>query len=127
VDTTTSGPHARPNAPPAPQPRIMPKINAGTYMHSILWCCTSCGFVLEGGQPHMECPICEAYKDAFIDSPAHLEAEIREKFGDDLSNSAEARRTRLAVMRERGYIKRFRVKGRTTEVVHAGVTSRKLF
>ncbi len=33
-------------------------MNANSYMHSVLWCCTSCGFVLETGQPHMECPIC---------------------------------------------------------------------
>lgn len=101
-------------------------MKADTYMHSILWCCTSCGFVLEGGQPHMECPICESYKDAFIDSPAHVEAEVRAEFGD-LSNGSDARRTRLAKLREGGYTRTFRLKGRVTEEVHRHGDSRKYY
>lgn len=97
-------------------------MNANSYMHSVLWCCTSCGFVLESGQPHMECPICEAYKTSFIDSPAHVEAEIREAF--DLPNSADARARRLEVLREHGYTRRFRLKGRVTEAVHEDGSSR---
>ena len=100
-------------------------MKADTYMHSILWCCTSCGFLLEGGQPHMECPICEAYKDAFIDSPAHIEAEIRAEFGDDLTNGTLARRKRLELLRAGGYTRNFRIKGRVTEEVHRDAASRK--
>lgn len=93
-------------------------MNAKPFMHSVLWCCTSCGFTLEGGQPHMECPICEAYKDSFIDSPAHVEAEIRATHGDDLFNSAEARRERLQKLRDGGYLRTYRIKGRFTEAVN---------
>ncbi|TVQ96057.1 MAG: hypothetical protein EA398_16455 [Deltaproteobacteria bacterium] len=93
-------------------------MNASTYMQSLLWCCSSCGFVYQGGQPKMECPICEAYKTSFIDSPQHIEAEIRETFGDDLANSAEARDARLARLREGGHLRGFRVKGRVVEAVN---------
>lgn len=98
-------------------------MNANSYMHSVLWCCTSCGFVLETGQPHMECPICEAYKTSFIDTPGHIEAAIREQFGD-LPNAAEARSRRLELLREGGYTRRFRLKGRITEAVHGDGDSR---
>lgn len=101
-------------------------MNANPWMHSILWCCTSCGFVLEGGQPHMECPICEAYKDAFIDSPAHVEAELRKQFGADGFNSADARAARLTALRAGGFLRRFRVKGRYTEAVNHADASRRL-
>jgi hypothetical protein len=99
-------------------------MNANSYMHSICWVCTSCGFLLEGGQPHMECPICESYKDAFIDTPAHLEAAVRKEFGDAF-NSADARRTRLRQLAEQGYTRKFRVKGRVTELVNVDSASRK--
>lgn len=93
-------------------------MNAKPFMHSVLWCCTSCGFVLEGGQPHMECAICEAYKDSFINTPAHVEATIRATHGDDLFNSAEARRERLTKLQEGGYLRSYRMKGRFTEAVN---------
>lgn len=93
-------------------------MNASTYMQSLLWCCSSCGFVIKGGQPKMECPICEAYKTAFIDIPQHVEAEVRGDFGEDLANSADARNARLAKLREGGHLRGFRVKGRFVEAVH---------
>lgn len=99
-------------------------MNAKPYMHSVLWCCTSCGFVLEGRQPHMECPICGAYKSAYIDSPAHIEAELREEFGE-LSNGADARKARLTRLREGGYTRTYRLKGRCTEAVHHPDESRR--
>jgi hypothetical protein len=99
-------------------------MNAGSYMHSICWVCTSCGFLLEGGQPHMECPICESYKDAFIDTPSHVEADIRKQFGDAI-NAAEARKTRLQILTDKGYTRKFRVKGRVTELVNLDSASRK--
>lgn len=99
-------------------------MNANSYMHSILWCCSSCGFVLEGGQPTMECPICEAYKSAFIDTPAHVEAELRNEFGD-LHNGAEGRAARLTKLREGGFLKNYRVKGRFTIAVNGSTESRK--
>ena len=92
-------------------------------MHSILWCCASCGFVIETGQPHMECPICEAYKANFVDAPAHIEAAIRERFGDAY-NSAEARAARLDALREGNYLRRFRLKGRFTYAVDEPRASR---
>lgn len=101
-------------------------MNANAYMHSILWCCTSCGFVLEGGQPHMECPICEAYKESFIDSPAQIEAALRKQFGADGFNTAAAREARLAQLRAGGFLRKYRVKGRHTEAVHNPGVSRTL-
>jgi len=100
-------------------------MNANPFMHSVLWCCTSCGFVLEGGQPHMECPICEAYKTSFIDTPSHIEAEIRDTYGD-LPNRAEARAERLVKLREGGYLRTFRVKGRFTLAVNDEDPSREV-
>ncbi len=99
-------------------------MNAATYMHSVLWCCTSCGFVLPGGQPHMECPICEAYKASFIDSPAQIEAELRGQFGEDATNSAEARAARLEALRAGGWLRKFRLKGRFNEAVNRPAASR---
>jgi rubredoxin len=101
-------------------------MNAHSYMQSILWCCSSCGFVLEGGQPHMECPLCEAYKDAFIDTPGQVEASIRATFGNDASNTADARRARLAALRAGGFLRTYRVKGRVTEAVNSAAPSRRL-
>lgn len=99
-------------------------MNAKPYMQSVLWCCTSCGFVLEGRQPHMECPICEAYKSSYIDSPAHIEADLRDEYGE-LSNGAEARKQRLMRLREGGYTRSYRLKGRSTEAVHRPDASRR--
>jgi len=99
-------------------------MKADSYMHSVLWCCTSCGFVIEGGQPFMECSICEAYKSSFIDTPGHTEAAVREEFGD-LYNSAEARQARLRQLRAGGFLRNFRIKGRVTEAVNHAKESRK--
>ena len=98
-------------------------MNANSYMQTLLWCCTSCGFTLEGGQPHMECPICEAYKTSFIDIPQHVEAEVREKY-KDVPNSAEARRLRKKLLAEGGFLRTFRVRGRMTEAVNESAHSR---
>ena len=99
-------------------------MNANPYMHSVLWCCSSCGFVMEGGQPFMECSICEAYKSSFIDSPAHVEAEIREAHGE-MFNGADARGERLEKLRAGGYLRNFRIKGRFTEAVNQAKQSRR--
>lgn len=94
-------------------------------MQSLLWCCTSCGFVYRGGQPAMECPICEAYKSAFVDIPQHIEAQLIEEFGDELTNSSAAREKRLTMARTGGFFANVRVKGRMTETVHDNQDSRK--
>ena len=72
----------------------------------------------------MECAICESYKDAFIDSPAHVESEIRDTHGE-LFNGSAARAERLEKLRAGGYLRSFRVKGRITEAVNAPDSSRK--
>ncbi len=100
-------------------------INAANYMHSICWVCTSCGFLLERGQPHMECPICEAYKESFINSPPHVETAVRATHKEH-HNTADARRERLKLLREGGYLRSFRVKGRATEAVNRASSSRGL-
>ncbi len=80
---------------------------------ALLWTCTHCGFVKEGGQPHMECPSCEAYKTSFIDLPQHLEVAVRDKLGKKkLPNCTEGRQMRLALMQEHGFHQKFQVKGR---------------
>lgn len=99
-------------------------MKAGTFMQSLLWCCTSCGFMRQGGQPTMECPICEAYKTSFIDTPQHIEAELRGEFGDDTTNTAQARAKRLTLLNEGGYLRTHRVRGRMTEAVHIPAASR---
>lgn len=102
-------------------------MNAGTFMQSLLWCCTSCGFVYRGGQPAMECPVCGAYKTAFVDIPQHIEAALVEEFGEDLTNSAAARKERLKRAREGGFMSHHRVQGRMTKAVHQARDSRKSF
>ncbi len=77
-------------------------------MHAMLWTCSCCGFLYEGGQPKMECPVCESYKTAFIDLPQHLEREIRTAFPDVPPNHRDCRAQRLALMIEHG------VKGKST-------------
>lgn len=84
-----------------------------TFSMSILWTCTSCGFVLEGRQPHMECPSCEAYKTSYVNLPQHIEADLRAnlKKGQHF-NATEVRQERLRVMREANAQDTFYVKGR---------------
>lgn len=73
----------------------------------------------------MECAICESYKDSFIDSPAHVESEIRDTHGE-LFNAGAARAERLEKLKVGGYLRTYRVKGRITNAVHAPDPSRKL-
>lgn len=70
------------------------------YFQALLWTCTSCGNVLEGGQPMMECDICEAYKTAFINLPQHLERQIREEFPELPPKHINCRERRLELMKE---------------------------
>lgn len=83
-----------------------------SYMQALLWTCTSCGFQYEGGQPKMECPVCEAYKTAFIDLPQHLEREIRTEFAELPPNHMKCRARRLELMDEHEVRKKNRVAGR---------------
>ena len=100
-------------------------MKAGTFMQTLVWCCSSCGFVHHGGQPFMECPICEAYKTSFIDIPQHIEAAVIAEFGADGLNSAGARQRRRELVREGGYARTFRLKGRVTEAVNRDGASRR--
>ena len=83
-----------------------------TYMQALLWTCSTCGFVYEGGQPKMECPVCEGYKTGFIDFPQHLEREIRTKFSDVPPNHQKCRDKRLELMDEHEVRRKNRVAGR---------------
>ena len=83
-----------------------------SYMQAMLWTCTSCGFVFQGGQPKMECPACEAYKSAFVDLPQHLEREIRTEFEELPPNHRDCRKRRLELMEESGVQKNARFAGR---------------
>ena len=83
-----------------------------TYFQALLWTCQTCGFVKEGEQPHMECPICEAYKSNFIDIPQHIEAEIREKYPDKNPNNRACREMRLKRMQEEDADEKNRYSGR---------------
>lgn len=83
-----------------------------TYMHAMLWTCTSCGFLYEGGQPKMECPVCESYKTAFIGFPQHLEREIRTTYNDVPPNHRDCRARRLELMDENDVRKKSGVAGR---------------
>ena len=66
-----------------------------SYSQAMIWCCGSCGFVLSGGQPHMECPMCDSYREVFIDIPQQIESEVRAEFGEEI-NAAPARAKRRA-------------------------------
>jgi hypothetical protein len=61
----------------------------------------------------MECPSCQAHKTSYINLPQHLEVEIRGalKKGQQ-PNGLAARQQRLQLMRERGVLESFHVKGR---------------
>lgn len=98
---------------------------AGTYMQSVLWCCTSCGFIVQFGQPNYECPLCEAYKSAFIDTPQHIERQLVEKHGEGNTNTAEARAERLKILHEQGFMKNSIHRSRQLESVFVTKTSRK--
>jgi rubredoxin len=70
------------------------------YFQALLWTCKTCGFVKEGEQPHMECPICESYKANFIDIPQHIEREIRETYPGKNPNARACRERRLELMQQ---------------------------
>jgi len=97
----------RRKAPKKADPTLAP------YAMALLWTCTSCGFVLEGGQPHMECPSCEGYKTGFINIPQHIEVQVRSELDKNQHfNHTAARTRRLAMMQEAGVFEKFLVKGR---------------
>jgi hypothetical protein len=73
----------------------------------------------------MECPICEAYKESFINSPSHVETTVRSTHKEH-HNTADARKERLKLLREGGYLRSFRLKGRMTEAVNRPSISRGL-
>jgi len=83
-----------------------------TYLHAMIWTCTSCGFSYFGGQPKMECPVCESYKTAFIDIPQHIEQTVRDEFGDNPANHRDNRARRLDLMDEYQVRSRNRAAGR---------------
>lgn len=83
-----------------------------TYMSAMLWTCKHCGFIYEGGQPKMECPVCESYKTSFIDFPQHLEREIRTEFSEVPPNHRDCRAKRLELMEEHNVDAKNRVAGR---------------
>lgn len=83
-----------------------------TYLHAMIWTCTSCGFSYFGGQPKMECPVCESYKTAFIDIPQHIEQAVREEFEDNPPNHKENRARRLELMEENNVRSTNRAAGR---------------
>jgi hypothetical protein len=91
-----------------------------SFSQALIWCCGSCGFVLEGGQPHMECPMCDSYREVFIDIPQQIESELRAEFGEEI-NAAPARAKRRAIVAEQGgmtpevaveWVKQFKKDGR---------------
>lgn len=87
------------------------------YMHAMLWTCTSCGYVIEGRQPMYECPLCEAYKTAFIDIPQHIEREIRDANASLPFNHATCRAQRVErIKRDKLKLKR-RAAGRVLPAV----------
>lgn len=70
------------------------------YFQAMLWTCQTCGFVMEGKQPHMECPICEGYKSSFIDIAQHLEKSVRQAHPEKNPNHRVCREKRLQLMQE---------------------------
>lgn len=83
-----------------------------TYMHAMVWTCTTCGFIHEGGQPKMECQVCESYKTAFINLPQHLEREVRETHPELPPNHRTCRDLRLELMAREGVKAKKRFAGR---------------
>ena len=83
-----------------------------SYMQAMLWTCKTCGYVIEGGQPHYECPLCESYKTSFIDFPQHLERTIRQGHPTLPPNHRDCRDQRLALIKEHGVDKKRRAAGR---------------
>lgn len=82
------------------------------FIHALIWTCKSCGFSYIGGQPKMECPVCESYKTSFIDLPQHLEQRVREAFPGLPHNHRDCRLKRLELMESEHVVDNFRVAGR---------------
>jgi rubredoxin len=82
------------------------------YFQALLWACTSCGHVLDGGQPKMECEICEAYKTSYIDIPQDLEATVRQEFPDLPPGHVKCRERRLELMKAGDIGRKSHVAGR---------------
>lgn len=99
-------------------------MSQSSFSQVMVWCCGSCGFVLQGGQPHMECPMCDSYREVFFDIPQQVETEVRAAFGDDI-NAAPARALRRSLVEKLGLSRKFRIKGRVTLPVHDARASRK--
>ncbi len=85
---------------------------SNTYMYALLWTCSVCGYMKEGGQPKMECPTCASYKTSFVSFPQHLEKEIREVFPDIPPNHKDARAKRMALIAEHDVKKKSTLAGR---------------
>ena len=83
-----------------------------TYLKALLWTCQTCGFVKEGDQPHMECPICESYKANFIDIPQDIEQRVRAEHPDKNPNNRVCREMRLKLMKEENAAETNRYSGR---------------
>ena len=88
------------------------KFSSRPYMQAMLWTCKCCGFLIEGGQPHYECPICESYKTSFIDLPQHIEQSVRSEFADLPPNHQTCRDRRLELMEEHDVDSNRRAAGR---------------
>lgn len=101
------------------------KSTPSKYLVGLHWCCTSCGYMFVGGQPEMECAICDAYKTAFVDIPQHIESALLEKYGEGDTNTEEARRERFQIATEGGHFRNFRFQGRALKIVYAPTASRK--
>lgn len=82
------------------------------YIHALIWTCRTCGFSYVGGQPKMECPVCEGYKTNFVDLPQHIESAVREAFPGLPHNHKDCRAKRLELMAEAGVMDNYRVAGR---------------
>lgn len=83
-----------------------------SYFEAMLWTCKSCGFVEEGGQPEMECPLCEAYKTDFINIPQHIEKQVRQQYEDLPPNHKKCRTRRIELMKEENVFEHHDVAGR---------------
>lgn len=82
------------------------------FLHALIWTCRTCAFTYVGGQPKMECPVCEGYKTNFVDLPQHLEQKVRDEFPGLPPNHKDCRARRLELMTAAGVLDNFRVAGR---------------
>jgi len=73
-----------------------------TYLHALIWTCRTCGFAYFGGQPKMECPVCESYKTNFVALPQHHEQAVRGEFPENPPNHRDSRARRLELLNSEG-------------------------